>query len=385
MPWTSQGVIGSGVFLPMSGGTLTGALSGTTGSFSGAVTGATFNGLTVGNASINAIGPNVYMRDSTQTSYWHVAHGGPYARYVASGVEKVRFLSTGRIATAGDRITFGGITNNDYIEMNSSPYFSVFTNGVEKFRVGDGGSIHISGTQFISNGISNNSYMQLSEGSYMRYVDGNSGSPVEKWRADASGYSRAAGGRYYGGLAANDWVDLTGNQGRFYLNAIERFAVTTAGTVRLNGRVTLLESATFTTLQNNSNTVISGNGSNQVYLGGMASGSGAGDVRYSGSQIYFLASSRRYKTKIRYAKIDPDTILKWRPRLFEFKANPDEGDHLWYIAEEIYDASGEDYILRGPEGKIENTDHMAMLAAAVEKIKELHGRVLQLESTGGAK
>jgi len=75
--------------------------------------------------------------------------------------------------------------------------------------------------------------------------------------------------------------------------------------------------------------VVVGNGSTQLYLGGMTSNAGSGTVRYIGTQIYYYASSKRFKHDIQPASLDPDSLLDWEPVWYRFNDNPEDRQLGW--------------------------------------------------------
>ena len=150
-------------------------------------------------------------------------------------------------------------------------------------------------------------------------------------------------------------------------------------------------SSTFTYLQHGGSTILSGNASNQIYIGGMTSSAGAGIVHYNGTQLHFQASSSRYKQDIRDVDLDTSKLKDLRFIEYKYIDNPQEGFHIGVIAEEVFDVYGEDYILRGTpmdkddpdedfEGLIENIDKDALLMTALKAIVELQEKVSALEA-----
>ena len=125
--------------------------------------------------------------------------------------------------------------------------------------------------------------------------------------------------------------------------------------------------------------VINGNGGSETYMGCMATGSAAYAMTTSGTQIYKASSARRFKKNIKDVAVDTSIINDWRPRSFKFRKSPDTRTHLWYVAEEIEEASGGDFVLYDEDGEIGNTADRAMFVVAVEKIKELDRRLEALE------
>lgn len=140
----------------------------------------------------------------------------------------------------------------------------------------------------------------------------------------------------------------------------------------------------------------SGVGGTECYLGGVPYLPGAFDLTCdeNGSlrRIKYenKASARRFKKGIRYAKdLDPDEVLKWRPRSYIYKSDPNERRRVWFLAEEIFKASGEQYVVRGEDGKLLNTDDRAMIATLIAQVQrqahqlqDMGARLQSLEGGG---
>lgn len=134
----------------------------------------------------------------------------------------------------------------------------------------------------------------------------------------------------------------------------------------------------FTGLSYGGATVIAGNGSNQVYLGGMTSNAGSGTLRYIGTQIYYFASSERFKHDIESAHVDPSVLLRFPPSWFRFNDNP-ERRNLGWIAEHLYDIGGDLLVTRDETGRIQGNDEDAIRVLVVELLKEHEDRIRRLE------
>lgn len=135
-------------------------------------------------------------------------------------------------------------------------------------------------------------------------------------------------------------------------------------------------------LSHNANTILAGNGSNELYLGGMVAGAGSGALRYSGSQILYLASSERFKKNIEQVTFDDDDLAlidSWRSYRFRFRDSADDNVHLFTVAERVQETFGDDYVLRDDDGQVANVDDNALFTLMMETIKDLRRRVTELE------
>jgi hypothetical protein len=97
------------------------------------------------------------------------------------------------------------------------------------------------------------------------------------------------------------------------------------------------------------------------------------------------ASSERFKQDIAPSTLNGGECLKWNAERFRYikdvEANGDRAaTREWYIAERIFDASGERFIIRDREGRIQNTDDRAMIADMVLTIQQLEDRITKLEA-----
>lgn len=153
------------------------------------------------------------------------------------------------------------------------------------------------------------------------------------------------------------------------------------------GRCIYQPSATITHLQANGTSIVYGNGSTDLWLGGVPFASGAYDLECdeagAARKVKYAAkaSARRFKKKIKYAKLDPSKLLDIRPRSYVYKSDPEAVKRVWVVAEEVLEATGDDtFVLRDDDGEILNTQDRTFLAHLIVGYQELVARVAELES-----
>lgn len=91
-----------------------------------------------------------------------------------------------------------------------------------------------------------------------------------------------------------------------------------------------------------------------------------GVIGSGGPTIAFVTSSERYKTDIADADIDPEAVLRWRPRTWRDKTDVAAvGDaateHIGFIAEEIHEQTPDFVVLDG-EGRPDSLKYDRMVA-----------------------
>lgn len=107
--------------------------------------------------------------------------------------------------------------------------------------------------------------------------------------------------------------------------------------------------------------------------------------------LAYITSSRRYKTDIEDADIDPEAVLRWVPRTWRDKAEveaigDDATEHIGFIAEEIHDETPE-FVVLDDTGRPDSLKYDRMVAglhavvkAQAEQIATLTARLDALEA-----
>lgn len=107
--------------------------------------------------------------------------------------------------------------------------------------------------------------------------------------------------------------------------------------------------------------------------------------------VAYITSSRKYKQDIEDLVVDPEAVLRWRPRTWRDKAEVEKiGDaaatHVGFIAEEIADETPE-FAIMDDEGEPDALKYDRMVAGLLavvqqqqEQIKDLKTRVETLEN-----
>lgn len=122
-----------------------------------------------------------------------------------------------------------------------------------------------------------------------------------------------------------------------FTNAAETFASTVQATgFLISGDTILDKNGAYTRLREGGADVVSGNGATEIYLGGVANGSG-NDLQISGSQVVQVVSSRRYKNI--HGEVDKASLRAQLSELpvytFTYKDSIDETEHIGWMAEDV--------------------------------------------------
>lgn len=201
------------------------------------------------------------------------------------------------------------------------------------------------------------------------------------------------------------------HDGRYYtegeIDSLLNFKAPTSnpsftGTIVLDGVTVVDRVGVYTHLQSGGNTVVKGDGSGLLELGGVVYSAGAKtfDVQCEEDgalrEIFYtpVASSERFKQDIQLSSFTGGECLKWNIDQFHYISDVEHlGNNAktrhWVIAEKILQESGEAFIQRDDDGLVANTDDRAMLADviltlqdAVEEIGLLKARIQELENAG---
>ena len=190
-------------------------------------------------------------------------------------------------------------------------------------------------------------------------------------------------GRYYTEAEVNSLLG-------FKLNVSNPDAT---GQYRISGTAVVERQGIYTALKSGTNTVLFGDGTGLLQLGGVAYSAAplAFDVQCIEDgvmrEIYYtpVASSERYKQDIHLSPFTGGECLKWTIDEFRYIGDVEQlGDEAkvrhWVIAEKILEASGEAYIQRDNDGLVVNTDDRAMIADLILTVQQLEDRITQLEN-----
>jgi len=197
---------------------------------------------------------------------------------------------------------------------------------------------------------------------HVKYSDANARAAV-----DNSTYLKlSTGGTVSGKVTVNSQVDAD----KFQINNVD-----------------VLEAAPgFTKLMNGASQIISGDGVDELYLGGVpfAVGQYAVTCDESGAnrRLYYenKASARQYKTDIEPSSMVGGECLAWEPTQFRYINEGDDGPLLhWFIADDIEEMSGTHFV-KYKDGEVLNTDDRAMIADMVLTIQALNERIAELEN-----
>lgn len=129
--------------------------------------------------------------------------------------------------------------------------------------------------------------------------------------------------------------------------------------------------------------------SNEIGLYGLPSGSGSANLAIGtvGGKwtVHQVSSSRRYKQDITDLHVDPEAVLRWRPRTWRDKSDvtavgDDAAWHIGYVAEEIYDAGSPQFVNYDTEGRIDGLDYDRMTIGLQALAVRQEERITTLES-----
>lgn len=138
--------------------------------------------------------------------------------------------------------------------------------------------------------------------------------------------------------------------------------------------------------------VLSGDGDDELYLGGIPFDTGvfnlACDESGANRRIKYeaKASSRRFKQDEKPSTLEGGECLKWDFKEFRYipdvKANGDDARvNNWQMAEDLLEASGEQFIKRDGDGEVLDTDDRAIMADMILTIQALEARIAELEAS----
>ena len=207
--------VGSGTYLPLSGGTLTGNITGTGATFTGDVTLSSTNSLLIPSGSSVASLPFAF-KDDTNTGMWNPSNNA--IGFVTDGTERVNISDTGTVTLSSDLLANGGLNtgtdmNNRAIisydsgaltlgtRVSSTNYFDViklnettttFSGIIQNTRGTHTNALYGSGTSWIleSGGTSN---IILNSSANVKINIGS----VTKFYIDSNGHAIFAGNHYY--------------------------------------------------------------------------------------------------------------------------------------------------------------------------------------------
>lgn len=213
-------------------------------------------------------------------------------------------------------------------------------------------------------------------------------SGLEIARMDADNFSIRGPTMYFDSLVGNDYISLPegSNYGRMVLDGNEKWRVDTASKVWLGTFGHGNQAGGYGRLFENSDTVISGNASNEIYFGGLGVGNFT-NVSASGTQI-FSNTSNTYKKK------DFDYDMPWlssiiellKPVSFEWRDEWNASDRrfVWMTVEEVQAAARtihpdaeELFIHRDPlTNEPNDIDDAAISMAMLRKLQEMDARMV---------
>jgi hypothetical protein len=160
-------------------------------------------------------------------------------------------------------------------------------------------------------------------------------------------------------------------------------ANSTSGHVRVQSNYAVLAGTSSNYVEVDSNSIYLRNGTGGV-LGNLNSlTSGSANMRYTGSQMYYVTSTRDSKTNIQDISFTDNQIKALRPRQFQGKEDLRWGIErygLGLIAEEVAEIEGLETILdKDVEGNLVGINYDRISIALLDTIKRILNRLDALE------
>ena len=383
-------------YLPLSGGTLTGALSGTSATFSGAMRS---NGIEVTN-SANADILDIFQSPSALNSFIDYPSGRSLIIRNKGSLGNLTLASTGA-ATFSSSVTAGG----DITIPNGNYYYARRNTGGSAINVM--GFAAASDTLVIKGGTSGaavSMQFQDTAGPVMSLYNGNVGIGTSSPTANLTIYNatvpymnlKNASSGTYGTVFG--FADSSGNAEiwnydngylRFATNGTERMRITSGGDVYFGAAISGANSFNFYKIYSGGNpgfqicnssaaAVLSFNGNSQLlYLANLTGGATTLSVDASGN-IIRTPSDLNLKNNIEDLQYGLETIMQLRPikHNWEESIQMGEGKSIGFIAQELETLIPE--IVCGNEYK--SIDYPKLTAVLVKAIQELTQKVKQLEN-----
>ena len=158
----------------------------------------------------------------------------------------------------------------------------------------------------------------------------------------------------------------------------------TAGHVRVMSNYAVLAGTSTNYVEADSNSIYLRNGTGGVTANLNSLASGAANMRFTGSQMYYVTSTRDSKTNIQDISFTDDQVKSLRPRQFQGKEDLRWGIErygLGLIAEEVAEIEGLETILdKDIEGNLVGINYDRISIALIDTIKRILNRLDALES-----
>jgi hypothetical protein len=393
-------------YLPLTGGTLTGALNGTSATFSSSVTANRYiiNG-TNGNSGqiiqqgdlLGTVGTNLLFQSSAGNGIGFLTNGSTTFNMFINSFGNVLIGSTsdngtGKLQVTNNQAGWGGqITNNNGQQVlfahnggfglnvnagsnaSSSTYLATFvSNGIDRFYITGNGNVGI-GTSSPTG-----TYGKLSVAGGISILNDNN--------------AKLEIGRYSSGVS-NSYIKLGANSNS--LNITNNTDTVDLFTIQNGGDVIMRFNAFVGNTSSSSNAIIQFQNSANSYQFGFAS---SGTQRFTfingaptevgyltGAGVFYSSgggtSDARMKQNIEYIDSALDNILKLKPATFEFISNP-ENKRGGFIAQDVLEVIPDLVLGDGQlEGGTYGLDYDGILALAVKAIQELNQKINEQQQT----
>ena len=158
----------------------------------------------------------------------------------------------------------------------------------------------------------------------------------------------------------------------------------TSGHVRVQPNIAVLAGTSTNYIELSSGQIYLRNGSSGVLANLNSLTSGSANMRFTGSQIYYVSSTRDSKTNIQDISFTDDQIKALRPRQFQGKEDLKWGMErygLGLIAEEVAEIEGLETILdKDIEGNLVGINYDRISIALLDTIKRILNRLDALEA-----
>jgi hypothetical protein len=181
----------------------------------------------------------------------------------------------------------------------------------------------------------------------------------------------------YGHIASAAGTGILMHYGSTYNDSI------TSHYIKLQNQYAIMASVSTNYVELDSTSIYLRNGSGGVLSNLNSLASGAANMRYTGSQIYYVTSTRDSKTNIQDISFTDEQVKALRPRKFQGKEDLKWGIErygLGLIAEEVAEIEGMDTILdKDIEGNLVGINYDRISIALLDTIKRILNRLDALE------